>query len=249
MVDSHLQHPGIRLWVSIVSALVALKVPPNLRDPAVGHVNQVLRAVRNEADALVVEANVALDEMERNLNGSVTDPRRLTPHRQLLERLKAVLAPGSLALDWHNYRQRVISADMVASLGLLDADLSGSVLTPTDLVMITQEVQKLQQKVEKTNLSPSWTSLLTAQLDLIERAVARVNADGFANFNEVVFCAVGRLEVELKIGKFNDDADVVRGIVDDVLRVAGLAQLGAGGVALLPFFGSIAGLLTGPVAQ
>lgn len=210
-------------------------------------VKQALSQIRKDLGGLVFEATIILAQVEEQLTQSVTDPRRLLPHTQLIDRLKLVFAPESFGYDWPTYRSRIVNPDMIGSLGLLDADLPGPILSATDIVFINQDVQRLQQKVRKSNLSPSWSALLTGQLDLIERSIARVNADGFANFNEVVFCAVGRLELELKVGRHDADAaEVIREIVDDVLRIAGLAQVGAVGAPAIPFLTKIAGLLTGP---
>jgi len=236
--------PSIALWISI---LTALRKAERSNDMASARMTTILSDVlKRKPDEIAQSAQMALGQIEDALEKNVKDERKLAPYRKLMGRMRKVFSPLSLSNNWATFSADFISDDMIDTLSLLDAEFGRTTPDEATLLDIRNRVIKLRNDLPVGKLSPSVSALIVGHLDLMDRALAKIDVIGITTFSEKVNCAVGELELRLRL---NDelselDAEVLRGAADDLLRISGVVTLGMAAAAQLPFFNEVVGLLT-----
>lgn len=239
-----IRDPSIALWIDI---LTALRKAERTNDAASGRVAGIISdALKKKPDEVALNAQLALGQIEEALEKGVKDERKLAPYRKLVGRMRKVFSPQSLANNWATFSADIISEDMIDTLSLLDAELARSVPDEATLVEIRGRVTKLRGELPIEKLSPSVAALIVGHLDLMDRALAKLDVVGVTNFSEKVNCAVGELELRLRLSdELSDlDTEVLRGVADDLLRISGVVALGSEAAKRLPFLSEVVALLT-----
>lgn len=153
-----------------------------------------------------------------------------------------VLSPDRLHLDTGTFiSQNLSDIHFIRNVLPLFDDLkfdrnatlekSGEILT---------EINRLKDKIgSSATISDATKTVLNRQLDLLVKCLDRFNSGGVGPFRDSAFTIYGRIRIELEEAESSTDktvASTARGIIDDVIRIYGVIQVG----------GAIAHL-TGPI--
>lgn len=146
----------------------------------------------------------------------------------VVDRLKAIFSPRLLAQSYENFLARTATDRAIASSAIAlmeDINFDGeSLLAKT--VEVVEEVAKVREKILQSDcLSDASKIFLSAQFELIERSVLRFEVSGVGPFRDSIFTSIGKIFVELK-GQGSDSKVVAKELIDDLLRIYGLLQVG-----------------------
>lgn len=165
---------------------------------------------------------------------------------RVVNALGELFDPPALAISMTNFRN-----SNLAKLQLIEAAISsledlrynGSTLEAQTVDFLTA-IDELKAKFAASDeISEASKIVLRSQLDLLAKSLNRFSTSGVGPFRESVFCAFGRIVIELK----GDSATSKLGyneVMDGMLRLYGMAEAGG---TILRLTGQAMGIL--PAAE
>jgi len=188
----------------------------------------------------------SLDSLEGMVQERFSESGRREAALHLIQLTRSLLDLDDLVHPWEAYRARRYSV-MQSARGMFvllsDLKFDGEALLEKSLTL-SEEISSLKKKFAGDDeLSDAARAVLFCQLDLLHRSVARFQTSGVGPFRDSIFSSVGRIYIELAQDS-GVSPDKVRSVIDDMLRVVNLAQVGG---SILKLSGPvIAGLIEGP---
>lgn len=184
-------------------------------------------------DLYRVVANVRTRCLERMLPGDQRNIAIVT-----LDNIDAAISTRQLSRSATSALSQVSSPEyMLLTLNLLNP-LYGEVnATELNLEGIEKCIESMSSQVANAEfISDRHRSILSASLDLIRRTTSRLRFGEVTEFQDSVLCAVGRLELTLKTEESaTKTTDFVRERIDDLLRLAGLVEIGQQAAGFLTY--------------
>jgi hypothetical protein len=142
--------------------------------------------------------------------------------------LRSIFSPRLLSQPFETYlvrtdTERVVILSAISLLEDIEFDSEKLLMHGVEIV---SEIGRIREKINAAEaLSHSSKLVLNAQFELIERAVLRFETSGVGPFRDAVFTSVGKVFIELQ-GQGGEAKVVSRAILDDLLRLYGLLQMG-----------------------
>jgi hypothetical protein len=148
---------------------------------------------------------------------------------KIVDDLEEAFAIKALSKDASHTISRIRSSHdyMLFPLRIIEDMYLNSTKADFDIVEVEKTIEQLSQQVANAEqLGENEKSLVSASLELVRRASSRARYGEISAFRDEVYCAVGRLELNLRGKSHTDDAQkIIRKVSDDLLRIAGLIEV------------------------
>lgn len=196
--------------------------------PALGYVASIYAEVADDSvDNLFFGISEIIEALEQILP-TISPPTVRQVASGVLSKIRLLFSPRALQLQSGQYWS-IVTADITFVEGTIGLFLGtgfdiGPVLDRQ--VEIASELENLRGHIGKSDeVSDSIKTVLLAQVDLIEKSMARLKSAGVGPFKESVYSLFGRVSIEIANPKTAGSGDL-RKVADDLLRIVGLIEAG-----------------------
>lgn len=165
----------------------------------------------------------------------------------IVEKMKDAFSPFKLSMGYSDFRGSYINSirGIIFLMPILEDICFDASALVSNTDNIISEIDNIRKKVGiSSDISDATRFFVDGQLILLERALLKFQSGGVGPFRDCVFTSIGKVYIELQSA--DSKSSSVKEIMDGVLRIYGLMQVGGD---ILKLSGPvISGLLAAPSA-
>ncbi|WP_370170242.1 MULTISPECIES: hypothetical protein [Hyphomonas] len=202
--------------------------------PAFNDIGKTRQAPFELADLYRVFLQIKSDILSRLLPGPQRDMCI-----KIVDDLEGAFAIKALSKDASHTISRIRASHdyMLFPLRIMDEMYLNSTQADFDMVEVEKIIEQLSRQIANADqLGENEKSLVSASLELVRRASSRARYGEVSAFRDEVYCAVGRLELNLRENSYTGDTTkIIRRVSDDLLRIAGMIELSGHVVGMISY--------------